>query len=243
MNKRRKCPSWGRLAIHPSSFFLLLLFSWMQNTSCCFKVPYHCFNLVTKVSYEISSSKSLRTELADSCQQYILEVQLFLDAAIFNCIRWDSMQPLPSNLGWLDIRFVAVRNSFGGPCILWIPTSSSCVTHPRHLLVSGNNLHIFSAIITASWVVFSFHFLHHCPRPGRIFPFCPWLVALHEATVSTPHLLPATRIVPVISFRSVRPISELIQPVPHPPCRIYRCVHAFLSGDSSCRRKIVLGLR
>ena len=63
-------------------------------------------------------------------------------------------------------------------------------------------------------------FPHHCPRPARIFPFCPWLVALHEATVSTPHLLPATRIVPEISFRSVRPISELLQPVPHPPSSV-----------------------
>ena len=35
--------------------------------------------------------------------------------------------------------------------------------------------------------------------------------------MSTPHLLPATRIVSVISFRSVRPISELLQPVSHPP--------------------------
>ena len=123
------------------------------------------------------------------------------------------MQPLPSNLGGLtyvcgcrhflkwtvrplnSIQLDLFHSSTASPCVWQQSPNIFCYNHRK---------------LACPLVPFP----HHCPSPGRIFPFCPWLVALHEATVSTPHLLPVTRIVSVISFRSVRPICELLQPVP-----------------------------
>ena len=134
------------------------------------------------------------------------------------------MQPLPSNLGGLTyvcgcrhFLYWIVRLLNAGQLDLFhSSTASPCVWQQSPNIFCYNHRKLGCPLVP---------FPHHCPRPGRIFSFCPWLVALHEATVSTPHLLPATRIVSVISFHSVRPISELLQPVPHPSsCVVFTSV-------------------
>ena len=121
------------------------------------------------------------------------------------------MQPLPSNLGGLT--YVCGCRHF----LYWTVR-----------LLNAGQLDLFHSS-TASPCVWQqspniFCYNHRklgCP----LVPFPHRLVALHEATVSTPHLLPATRIVSVISFHSVRPISELLQPVPHPSsCVVFTSV-------------------
>ena len=266
------CPSWGQLAIHPSSFFFIFFFFFFSSSSFFFfLLSAECgtrlaapqlqsaiprFQLghqgfIWDIIIHARDCKSLRTELASPVNDMIKKstfsssVHPFPGSSNFELHKMGLNAALTIKLGRLDIHLVTVGISFSGPCVVWISTNSSCVTLPRHILVSGNNLQIISAIIKASWVVLSFHFLtaalvtreylpsvrgwSPCTRKLQVIHiFFRW----HEQYRWSPS---------VLWDRSVN--SSSLYHIPHHLCRIYRRFHAVLSGDSSCRRKIVLGLR
>ena len=80
---------------------------------------------------------------------------------------------LAIKLGRLDIRFVAVGNSFGS--FEFQPTRAVSLIHGISLCLATIYT-FFSATITASWVVFSFHFLITALVLGEYFsPVHGWL--------------------------------------------------------------------